>query len=201
MTQTMTPWGYSVEGTLPPLLSVTEFNTLTGSRWANDPMLSTTLAAASQAIRDFCGWHVSPSLTCYATCYGNSRLLHLPFRGVSAIAKVEINGVELPSTAYRLDARQLGEVYRTDGYYWPCFGWTDIEVKATAGYPATIMPVLSQVLVQLVSTSLASPIGVKEEHAGQVGITYNAPGGIAGGVTLTDRDMACLAPYRVEEVA
>ena len=196
MTQTLTPWGYSVEGTLPDLVTVSEFNTMTGNRFASDPMLSTTISAASQAIRDYCGWHVSPSMTAYATCYGGSRALHLPFR-CSSITKVEENGVELPSTRYRLDARGLGEVYATSGF-WCGLAWNDIEVTAVAGYDLTSMPLLKQALVQVVGSALAAPLGVKEEHAGQVGITYSNSG---GGISLDSRVCSCLNAYRVEEVA
>lgn len=198
---TMTPWGYTVAGSLTDLMTVAEFNALTANRWASDPMLETTLAAASQAIRDYCGWHVAPAAVCVAGCYGGGRLLHLPFRGIQGNVTVTVGGETLDSSCYAMDPRGMGSVYRTDGCCWPTLDRAPVTVTATAGYDVSTLPLVAQVLVQLVGSSLTAPIGVKEEHAGQVGITYNAPGGIAGGITLTDRDMACLNPYRVEEVA
>lgn len=198
MPLTMTPWGYSVNGSLPDLITTSEFNTLTGSKWASDPMLATAISAASAAIRDYCGWHVAPSLTCVAHCFGGGRMLHLPFRGVSSITKVEQNGVELPATAYRLDPRGLGEVYRTDGFYWCGLSWSYIDVTAIAGYDASAATLLKMAVVQTVGAALAGPLGVKEEHAGNVGITYSNPG---GGIVLDSRVRACLDAYKVEEVA
>ena len=196
MTQTITPWGYSVEGALPDLVTVAEFNAMTGSRFASDPMLATAISAASQAIRDYCGWHVAPQLTCHARCYGGNRMLHLPFR-CSSVTKVEENGVELAPSQYQLDPRGLGEVYRRSGF-WCGLSWNVIEVTAPAGYDLAAMPLLKQAVAQVVGGALAGPLGVKEEHAGQVGITYSNPG---GGVYLDSRVCSCLNAYKVEEVA
>ena len=198
MTATITPWGYAVDGSIPDIITVAEFNVLTNNRFAADPMLSTTISAASAAIRDYCGWHVAPSAKCIAGCFGGSRLLHLPFRGVSSISKIEENGVELDPSTYSLDPRGLGEVYRTGGFYWCGLRWHRITVYAQAGYDLAAAPILKQALIQLVSSSLAGPLGVKEEHAGQVGITYANAG---AGIVLSPQVTACLDPYRVEEVA
>lgn len=198
MTATITPWGYAIDGAIPDIITVAEFNQLTANRFAADPMLSTTISAASAAIRDYCGWHVAPAATCIAGCYGGSRLLHLPFRAVSSITKIEENGVELDPSTYALDPRGLGEIARKGGFFWCGLGWNTITVTAVAGYDLTAVPMLTQAVVQLVSSAMAGPLGVKEEHAGQVGITYANAG---GGVTMTSAVCACLAPYRVEEVA
>lgn len=198
MTAITTPWGYAIDGAIPDIMTVAEFNAATANRFSADPMLPTTLAAAQAAIRDYCGWHVAPSATCIASSWGGTRVLHLPFRAVSSITKVEENGIELPPTAYALDPRGLGEVYRRGGYFWCGLGWNTITVTAKAGYDLAAAPMLAQALVQLVSSSMAGPLGVKEEHAGQVGITYANAG---AGVMLTPQVCACLDPYRVEEVA
>lgn len=190
----LTPWGYEVEY-LPAILTIEEFNTLTANRWASDPLAEQAVLAASAAIRNYCGWHVAPAVTCKATVPGGGRMLHLPFMGVTSVS-VSIEGVELPSTAY--DWRREGIVRRIDGLWWPC-RWGSVVVEATAGYEADA--ILKQVVVQLAGNAIAAPLGVKEEHAGQVGISYNTTNGIAGGISLTARDMACLAPYRVEGVA
>ena len=73
---------------------------------------------------------------------------------------------------------------------------TIITVTAVAGYDTPA--ILKQACAQIVGNALAGPLGVKEEHAGQVGITYANAG---AGVTMTSAVCACLAPYRVEEVA
>ena len=196
MTATITPWGYAIDGAIPDIITVAEFNQLTANRFAADPMLSTTISAASAAIRDYCGWHVAPAVTCIAGVYGGSRLLHLPFRAVSSITKIEENGVELDPSTYALDPRGLGEIARKGGFFWCGLDWNTITVTAVAGYDTPA--ILKQVCAQIVGNALAGPLGVKEEHAGQVGITYANAG---AGVTMTSAVCACLAPYRVEEVA
>lgn len=190
----LTPWGYEVED-LPAILTIEEFNTLTANRWASDPLAEQAVTAASAAIRNYCGWHVAPALKCTATVPGGGRMLHLPFMGVTSVA-VSVEGVEIPSTAY--DWLREGIVRRIDGLWWPC-RWGSVSVTATAGYEADA--ILKQVVVQLAGNAIAAPLGVKEEHAGQVGISYNTTNGIAGGISLTARDMACLDIYRVEGVA
>ena len=35
MAYTMTPWGYDVDGELPPLITVDEFDAMTGGKWAS----------------------------------------------------------------------------------------------------------------------------------------------------------------------
>lgn len=195
MTDTLTPWGYDVTGTLPDILTLDEFNTLTGNRWAADPLAAQAVTAASDAVRNYCGWHVAPAMACTVRAVGGGRVLNLPWRGMRSVESVTVCGTVVPSTAYTW--AQNGIIRRLDGFYWP-HRW-DIEVKATAGYDTPA--ILKQVCAQIAGNAIAAPMGVKEEHAGQVGITYNAAGGIAGGVTLTARDMACLDAFRVVGVA
>lgn len=191
----LTPWGYEVTD-LPDILTVEEFNGLTGNKWATDPMAVQAVSAASAAIRNYCGWHVAPSLTCTATVMGGGRMLHLPFMGMTACNAVKVEGVTISPSAY--EWRREGILRRVDGFYWPP-KWGAITVEAVAGYEADA--ILKQVCAQVAGNAIAAPMGVREEHAGNVGISYNASGGIAGGVTLTARDMACLDVYRVEGVA
>ena len=58
-----TAWGYDVDD-LAPLLSVEAFNTMTGGIYAGNDRVESALVAASQAIRNYCGWHICPSLEC-----------------------------------------------------------------------------------------------------------------------------------------
>ena len=192
----LTPWGYEVDGSLPPIVSVAEFNTMTGNRFASDPMLATTILAASAAIRDYCGWHVAPSLTVTSKAWGGSRFLFLPWMAMTAVQSVKENGVEIDPSCY--DWQSKGIIRRRDGFYWCDANWSTIEVTATAGYSLPAAPILAQAVVQLVSNSMAGPLGVKEEHAGEVGITYSNPG---GGITMTPQLCACLSAYKLEEVA
>ena len=193
----LTPWGYEIvlsQGqSMPDLMTKAQFNTATGSQFASAEGLDIALAAASSAIRNYCGWHIAPALTCKAKTWGGGAYLFCPWAAMSAVASVTQNGVALASTAY--DWRSSGVIRRTDGFFFADFPWNTIEVTATAGYD-TADNVLQQVIIQLVGNALAAPLGVREEHAGQVGISYNQTGnGMTGGVTLTPRDEALLEVY------
>ena len=63
-----TPWGYDVQE-LPPILEVGQLRTLMPALSSTDETLEAVLANVSAAVRDWCGWHVSPSLDC--TLVGN----------------------------------------------------------------------------------------------------------------------------------
>ena len=193
----LTPWGYEIvlaQGqTMPDLMTKAQFNTATGSQFVSAEGLDIALAAASAAIRNYCGWHIAPSLTCKATSWGGGRYLFLPWAAMTAVASVTENGVTLDPARYDWAAK--GVIRRRDGFYWCDAAWNTIVVTATAGYD-TVDNVLQQVIIQLVGNALVAPLGVREEHAGQVGITYNQTGnGMTGGITLTPRDEALLEPY------
>ena len=193
----LTPWGDEIvlaQGqTMPDLRTKAQFNTATGSQFASVEGLDIALAAASSAIRNYCGWHVAPALTCKAKSWTGGRFLFTPWMAMSAVSSVVENGVTLDASTY--DWRSSGVIRRRDGFCWCDLPWNTIEVTATAGYD-TIDNVLQQVIIQLVGNALAAPLGVREEHAGQVGISYNQTGtGMTGGVTLTPRDEALLEVY------
>jgi len=195
----LTPWGYEIalpNGTnLPDILSEAEFNTLTGNRWQNDPMARQAVAAASQAVRNWCGWHVAPNEPCSSVESGCGRMIHLPVMGLTAVTEIKENGITLNSASYEFNRQ--GIIRRVDGLMWPD-RWGGITIKYNAGYEADA--ILKQVVTQLAVNAIAAPYGVREEHAGNVGQTFNTIDGIAGGISLSQRDIACLAPYRLDVV-
>src|SRR5690625_3682743 len=74
------------------------------------------VAAATQAIRDYCGWHVAPveeeTLTLDGT--GTDTLL-LPSRLVVDVTSVKVRGEELPKDSYEWSTigalRRLGNIW------------------------------------------------------------------------------------------
>lgn len=185
-----TPWGYSV-GTLPPLLTVAQFRALCPDFSATDAQIQATLEAASAAIRDYCGWHVSPSLECSYVGNGDGRLLMLPAMGVSSVDSLTVSGYVVPTNAYEWTG--AGMVRLRSGMFPK--EWRSVECEYTAGFDSAAVV---QVAVQVASNALAAAPGVSSERAGNVSITYNQTGsGITGGVSLLSRDMESLAPYRL----
>lgn len=182
-----TPWGYTVEE-LPPIMSPSELRTLMPTLSSTDATLSAVLDGVSSAIRDWCGWHVAPVLECTFTGNGEGSLLMLPAMGVQSFESLDVDG---SNPAYWWDASGM---VRLKGGIFPC-GWRNVTAVYTAGFASASV---AQVAAQVAANMLTASPGVREEHAGQVGITYNQTGsGITGGVSLLDRDRALLAPYRL----
>ena len=188
---TRTPWGYGVPS-LPAIMSVEEFELATGGVMSSSrERIGWALDATSQAVRDFCGWHVAPALECFADLTAEGHLVRMPTMGVQEVTRVEVDGREVA------------------GFEWlepgllriPCTSrrWRGVHVEWLAGYGTT--GAVGAVCVQLASNALAAAPGVREEHAGQVGITYNqTASGVSGGIRLLDSDRAILDAYRISEV-
>lgn len=185
-----TPWGYSVDDeTLASVITVAKFKELCPGMSSTDEEIQAALDAASSAIRDWCGWHVAPSLRCDYVGEGEGRLLVLPAMGVTAVESLEVDGAAV------------------DAYEWTGAGmlrlvssafpdrWRSVECVYQAGFDSAA---IGQVAAQVASNALAAAPGVANERAGNVSITYNQTGaGVTGGVSLLPRDRALLAPYKL----
>ena len=183
-----TPWGYECES-LPPLISVEQFRSLCPDFSATDSQVSAVLDSVSSAIRDYCGWHISPSLQCDWIGNGEGYLLMLPAMGVSSVESLRVSGNEV--TDYEWTA--AGMVRRKRDVFPD--SWRSVECVYTAGFNSAV---IGQVATQVAANSLAAAPGVSSERAGNVSITYNQTGsGITGGVSLLPRDLESLAPYRL----
>ena len=54
----LTTWGYTITDgieELPPMLSVEDFNAMTANKYAGNTRIEPNIAAASLAIRNYCG--------------------------------------------------------------------------------------------------------------------------------------------------
>lgn len=201
MAEILTPWGYAVEvddppegeaAKMPPLLTVAEFRTLTGNRLSStDATVGACLAVVSAIVRDWCGWHVSPLLPCSCELDGGSATLWLPCMGVRSVSSVEVGGE--PVSGFEWAARgELRLPVRTP----PRLGL--VSASYEAGYDAAATQGLAQVVRQMAENALAATPGLREEHAGSVGATYNmTANGVSGGVRMLDSDRAALAPWRI----
>lgn len=192
----MTPWGYTVEE-LPPLLTVAEFIAITGSAFdAADTRIESQVAAVSNSVRMWCGWHISPALTCTARLGGQGRLLLLPSMAVQSVESVTENGTALTDGS-DFEWKSNGLLRRMGFRCWP-HGWNSVEVSFTSGFDSGAVPELMQIVAQIVSNSLAGAPGVRREQAGQVSVEYNqTANGVSGGVALLPRDLLMLQPYKL----
>lgn len=189
-----TAWGYEVEGSIPPLLTANEFDSMTGGKWVGDLRATSALTAASQAIRNACGWHIAPQLTCHATLTAEGKLVKLPANYVSEIESLTEDGTAL------IDGQDFE--WRHDGLIRrACFKnftskWGGVVVDYTAGYDAEAVGDLAQAVAGIAEAVLTLPAGVMSESADGVSISYSSTAqGIAN--SMTDRFRAQIAPYKL----
>lgn len=186
-----TDYGYSVEGELDSLISVFDFLTLCPGLSATTEQVQAVLDAVSAAVRDYCGWHVSPSLECDYTGSGCADLLMLPGMNVTSVDTLEISGDAV--TDYEWTG--AGMVRLTSALFPQ--SWRSVRCVYTAGYSSAV---LAHVVAQIASNALVAAPGVSSERAGNVSVTYNQTGaGITGGISLLARDRELLARYRLAE--
>lgn len=185
----MTPFGYEM-ASYPDIITQQEFNTMTGNRFSGNSAVPSAISAASQAVRGYCNWHITPRFSCTyrGTALGNQ--IWLPFAFIESVTSVKDGSTTLPSTDYEF--MRQGKIRKKTGYFTE--QWDGVEVVAVAGVSDD--PLLKSIVAQIVANAISAPAGVREEHAGDVGITYNQTGtGVSGGVTLLARDKEMLAQY------
>lgn len=203
-----TQWGYTITDAdaLSPMLSVSDFNTMTANKYSGDARVSSELAAACAAVRNWCGWHVYPAHACSLTerlLAGNGRikrsgadiLIQLPTTFLTSVTAVTVGGVE--HTDYDLAPNGILRLFDV--------GWTDrktqIVVEYVAGLPEGMMDGIKELIAGRVNHALAQPYGVQSESAGGVSITYSASwAASASASSLPDDNKETLSPFRVRGV-
>lgn len=190
----LTNWGYEIESeTLPDMLTVAEFNQATGNQYAAQDVEG-QIKAAQSAIRDWCGWHVYPELSCTFTddSLPKKRVIQLPATHVSAVDSATVDGAEVSFKAKRNGLVRLDVPTCTDE-------WETIEVTYTAGVQDA--SVLKDLIIHRVTHAFAVPAGVQSETAGGVSITYTSSWTSNNRATnLPDDNLRVLSPYRVRTV-
>lgn len=191
MAWTLTPWGYEVDGALPTLLTVEEFNSLTNGELAADARVESAIAATTSAIRKACGWHVVGSLPCRATLDGGGCKLLLPSNRVTTVTHVDVCGCEV--TAYEWNRQGFVRIPHSPDVLGA------VVVEYVAGYDDAPDD-LKDLIVQHVTTALTKSAGVTQETAGSVSISYAQGFAMAsGGAQLSRAEHDALASYRLVE--
>lgn len=189
MASTRTPWGYDVVGTLPSLMTVEEFNTITGGIMSSSTaQIEATLAAVSAAIRTYCGWHIAPNIECTWQGDADGKLVELPGMGVSTVHSVTIAGEPAGYTWRKSGLIRLDSPVIDD--------WGQlVEIVYNAGFETSVV---SSVVSQIAVNALVAPAGVMREQAGDIAITYNQTAvGVTGGIRLLSSDKLLLDPYKL----
>ena len=204
MSDLLTAWGYSIANAtaLSNLLTVQEFNTLTANKYTGDSRIEPNIKAASQAVRNYCGWHIYPAYSCkiQTSFYdkrisrnGNMILVQLPATFVVGITSVRIGGVAYES--YVLETSGLLRIFGVSEYFEP---YTTLEVEYSAGLSDALVANIQELVAHRVTHALASSAGIQSEAAGGVSITYSAVWtNSARSTALPDDNKEVLAPYRL----
>lgn len=218
--RTLSPWGYAYDAeALPDLITPLDFANLTNGKFGTtDTRIAANISSASASIRNFCGWHVSPSLVCgmLYNVYdlrdafsGRDLLIQLPATFVTGISKVVLNAVwdednatwkgEVIEDQSRFDngmGSGLLKVYDVG----PLDRRSKIFVKYTAGFPETAIPIIKELTANGVTHALTNTYGVNSEAAGGVSVSYNTSWTGKGSTALANDTREALEPYRVKGV-
>ena len=187
-----TAWGYEVSGDLEPIISLETFHARTNYVYQSNQRVEAALKAASQAVRNCCGWHVSPSLECKAHPYGEGAVMRLPAAYVSEIKSVKEEGKDLTDSDYEWCE---GGLLKRTGKNWT-EKWDGVEVEYKAGYDADAVPDLAETVCAIVAGVLAVASGVTSESADGVTISYSASASSIA-ASLTSQQRSALEPYKV----
>src|SRR5699024_5373736 len=148
------------------------------------------VAAATQAIRDYCGWHGAPieEDTITLDGMGTSTLL-LPSRLVVDVTSVKIRGEELPDSSYEWSA--IGALRRLGGV-WPD-AYRSVELTLRHGF--TDMSVLADVVASIAARVRMDPTGVVSSQRARTQHVGFTSGHSGGGLMQSEKDR--LAPYKL----
>lgn len=189
-----TAWGYDVESSIEPIITVDRFHSLTGSAYFTNPRAKAAIEAASQAIRNYCGWHICPSMKCTAYPVGGNIVAKLPAAYVSAISDITEDGTEL-TAGVDYEWRRDGLLKRKRPHRWSDT-WDGIVVEYDAGFSAEAVPDLAEAVCAIAAGVLAVSPGVTSESADGVSISFSANAASIA-ASLTSQQKKALEPYKV----
>ena len=204
----VTIWGYEVKDmdTLPEMMETIEYDRFTADKYAGDARTAGNIMAAEAAIRNYCGWHIYPSLPCVlSTTFFDRRvtltsgiiMIQLPAAYVTSVTSVTIGGVQYDT--FVLDTNGLLRVF--DVCVTGLKAYSPIVIEYTAGLPEELMAGIKELIAHRVTHAMASTAGVQSETAGGVSVTYNATWTNNSRATaLADDNKEVLAPYKVRGV-
>ena len=202
----LTNWGYKLKDAdlLTAMLTTEEFDDFTAGKYSGDQRTTSDIDAASAAVRNYCGWHVYPSLSCeLETTFFDGRvtkakgcvLIQLPAKFVTSVESVSING-----TGYTSYVSEPGGLLKVYGVDWAP-EYAPVVVEYTAGLSDAHMDAIKELIAHRVTHALASSSGIQSETAGGVSITYSANWtNSARATALADDNKEVLAPYKIQGV-
>lgn len=162
------------------------------------------MRAASEVVRDYCGWHIAPPVTdTYDKLeIGSNGLIMLPSLHVTDVAAVSVTSgdevVALTTVDYDwfrqgyIEANSPVWRYGTGIYNGP-YKTGLVSVTMTHGYDTCPLPVKSVVFELMQSAVAVSSGNVKQARSSNYSITWGGPGGLI----VSPEQMGRLASYRI----
>lgn len=211
----LTNWGYTLttENTLPDILSVEEFNTMTANKYSTDSRVATTLKATSTAVRNYVGWHLTGNYACEAEFTmddlhivrnGNDIDIRLPVGYITGVTHIYFGATKTEGvwggTEYLLSFKKNGIVR---AYNVPqCYErFEKVVVIFTAGLSNELSMGIKAVVAQRTAHTLSAPVGITSETAGGVSISYSGSFvNNAKATALMTDDKEALLPFKVTEL-
>lgn len=171
--------------------------------WLQVPEVDTAtatlqLAAASKAIRDYCGWNITEeTVTDQVLDTDGERSIWLPTLWLTAVASV--SELTLPLTAGTdYEWRRYGKVTRTGRRHcWPRQSQS-VQITYTHGYPET-PDSIKGICLAMAGRVYNNPLGAKSQTAGPFSQSFAVPLSGAVGSPLLE-ELAQLGPYKLEFV-
>lgn len=154
------------------------------------------LAAASAAVRAYCGWHVAPVLSESIQVNGTgTNVLYLPSLKVQNVASVYIRGENVA------DAIEWAEegLLRFRGGVFPRI-FRGVHVFYTHGFTLEDVPNVAEITRQVAERAHASanvPGNISSQSVNGASVQYLSAGGALLGVPLLNIEKEALAPYRL----
>lgn len=213
---TLSPWGYLIDAeSVPNFITDLDFAQFTNGKFGTDLRIVATIPSASEAIRNFCGWHIAPELTCGMVYnvhdlrdafVGPDLLVQLPATYVSGIQKIVLNATFNSSSGfYEGDETEDYEIGMGSGLLRIYdVGYLDrkskIFIKFTAGFPNT-PSAIKELTADRISHALTNPYGVTSEAAGGVSVSYSGVwAGSSNSSSLPSDAREILEAYKVKGV-
>ena len=215
----LSPWGYTYDAeTLPDFITTTDFSNYTNGKFGTtDTRISTNITSATEAIRNYCGWHISPSLTCGMlynvhdlrdAFVGPDLLIQIPATYVTEVKKIVL-GAKWDAEADDWKGEVITDPDRFDiqggllrVYDVGCLDRrAKIFVKYQAGLPNAGIAVIKELTANKVTHAVTNAYGITSEAAGGVSVTYNSAwSGRSSSTTLADDTREVLNAYKVKGV-
>lgn len=146
-------------------------------------------AAAEDAVRRYCGWHVAPVVerTVIVRVMDSARALLLPTGHLVELLAVRVGGVDVDVSTLE---------WSPDGIVTGTTFHGVVTVKIRDGYEESAH--LAGLIEAIGSRAKAAPDGATRTTVGQVSITRGSLDGVAPGIPLMASERAALESYRIE---